>query len=187
MPQSMAREDPFGSGRDSDRLPDSSDPSGPCPRCGRPSNFTLRGRAPVTYRTDVYLAAPVEGDRRIADQQLVVMECAYCEQNIVVIEEELHDGERGKKSGKVSWRGLHWWPPPSGGTLGPDVPQTISQAFDEAFGASRPMRLTVLPRCSVPRSPTSWKTKAHSKRGLSEISKTRSHRWQGWWTGIIAG
>jgi hypothetical protein len=124
-------EDQLGSARDPDRLPDSSDPSGPCPRCGRPSNFILRGRFPVTYRTDVYLAAPVDGDRRLADQQLVVMECAYCQQNIVVIEDELHDGERGKKSGRVSWRGIHWWPSPGGGTLGSDVPDSVSKAYDQ--------------------------------------------------------
>jgi Protein of unknown function (Hypoth_ymh) len=114
-------------GRDPDRLPDSSDPNGPCPRCGRPSNFMLRGTAPVTYRADVFYAASVDGDRRVADQQLVVMECAYCQQNIVVIEEELHDGERGKKSGRVSWRGIHWWPPPGSGAPGPVVPKTISK------------------------------------------------------------
>jgi hypothetical protein len=28
--------------RDPDRLPTSTDPSGPCPRCGRLSNFVLR-------------------------------------------------------------------------------------------------------------------------------------------------
>jgi hypothetical protein len=119
-----------GTSRDPDRLPDSSDPSGPCPPCGRPSNFELRGTAPVTFTIGVY-AVGERGDQRVWHQQLAVLECAYCQQNIVVIEEELHDGERGKKSGRVSWRGIHWWPTPGGGTLGPDVPQMISRAYDE--------------------------------------------------------
>jgi hypothetical protein len=59
------------------------------------------------------------------------MECAYCQQNIVVIEEELHDGQRDKKSGMTSWRGIHWWPTPDGGTMGPYVPESISQAYAE--------------------------------------------------------
>lgn len=122
---------PTATGRDPDRLPDSSDPSGQCPRCGRPSNFTPRGFAPVTYKIGVYAEDRELGYQRIPDQQLAVMECAYCQQNIVVIEEELHDGQREKKSGRISWRGIHWWPTPGSGTMGPDVPESISRAYGE--------------------------------------------------------
>jgi hypothetical protein len=80
-----------GTDRDPDRLPDSSDPSGPCPRCGRPSNFVLRETTPVTYKTDMYADRGPGVDPPVVDQQLAVMECAYCQQNIVVIEDELHD------------------------------------------------------------------------------------------------
>lgn len=120
-----------GTDRDPDRLPDSSDPSGPCPRCGRASNFTTRQIAPVTYQTGLYMEGLDGRSHRIPDEQLAVMECAYCQQNIVVIEEMLHDGQRDKQAGRISWRGIHWWPTPGGGSLGPDVPQTISQAYGE--------------------------------------------------------
>ncbi len=87
----------------------------------------------MTYRIGVIGYRPDGGTERLADQRLAILECGYCQQNIVVIEEELHDGIRGKQSGSISWRGIHWWPPPGGGMLGPDVPQTISGAYDEGI------------------------------------------------------
>jgi hypothetical protein len=85
----------------------------------------------VTFKTDVIGYRPDGRKERMADQRLAILECAWCQQNIVVIEEEVHGGVRGLKSGAISWRGIHWWPTPGGGTLGPDVPQTISRAYDE--------------------------------------------------------
>jgi hypothetical protein len=40
---------------DPDRLPDSSDPFGPCPRCGRVSNFVASGSLPVTFEKGTWV------------------------------------------------------------------------------------------------------------------------------------
>lgn len=42
---------------DPDRLPDSADPNGPCPRCGRVAHFAPVGTADVTFRKDGSLVA----------------------------------------------------------------------------------------------------------------------------------
>lgn len=78
---------------------------------------------------------PGRGAQRVWDQQLAVMQCAYCEQNIVVIEEELHDGQRGKESGRISWRGIHWWPVPGSADLSPDIPAAVASAYSEGMRA----------------------------------------------------
>lgn len=115
--------------RDPDRLPDSTDPSGPCPRCGRPSNFDVKGHAPLTF-TSEYLQGPT-GMERLHDQRLSVLECAYCQQNIVVVENQLIGGTRGGRGGAVTWEGIHWWPTPGAGALGSDVSARVASAYDE--------------------------------------------------------
>lgn len=118
--------------RDSDSLPDSSDPSGPCPRCGRVSNFTEVGSGPVTYTPDGGYSIDPNGEQhRLYDEQVTILECNGCRNCVVVIEEQLIGGVRGGKSGQVSYRGFHWWPPPSRGTLGRDVPDRIAEAYAE--------------------------------------------------------
>src|SRR6266540_1232247 len=54
MPVFPTRDD-YTPKRDPDTPPDSSDPTGPCPRCGRVSNFSVEGSAPVTFLTGVHV------------------------------------------------------------------------------------------------------------------------------------
>lgn len=114
---------------DPDALPDSSDPTGPCPRCGRPSNFTRLGSVPVTFREDVYAVERDGRYGRIELEQVTVLECAYCHQGTVVVE------RRGITAGPISWTGVHWWPPSSVVALTAATPAAISEALAEGLRA----------------------------------------------------
>jgi hypothetical protein len=59
------------------------------------------------------------------------MECNGCDDRIVVIEDQLHDGSRDAQTGRISWEGIHWWPVPGAGSLGRDVPTRVVEAYDE--------------------------------------------------------
>lgn len=97
-------------------LPGSTSPYGPCPRCGRLSNFTIEGNAPVTYDGGMMGAGGMEREPTY-DERLTVLQCQGCRQNVVVIEEQYVGGRRtrhgGTRSGAVEWRGIHWWPTPA--------------------------------------------------------------------------
>lgn len=129
--------------RDPDALPDSTDPSGPCPRCGRVSSFELIGSLPVTGRNDGHYAMGRDGTyERLWTERATVMECGGCADRIVVIEEELVGGRRGGSSGTVTYRGFNWWPVPGAVVRGAeDIPVELRQAYEEAWrcvGANAP-------------------------------------------------
>ncbi len=130
-----------------DVLPDSTSPYGPCPRCGRLSNFTVEGRGPVTY-TDQMVVGQSGRTERLFDEQVSILRCNGCGQNTVVEEEYLGGVRRrdGGNSGLCQWRGVRWWP-----TIGmrrgdPDVPQRVSDAISE--GA----RCVAVKRSKAPRA-----------------------------------
>lgn len=115
--------------RDPDTFPDSTDPSGPCPRCGRVSNFSLIERSlPVSFRKDVFYP----GGARLGYQQVSILECNGCQDRTVIIEDQYVGGVRYGSSGRTTWRGFHWWPTPGAGTFDPVVPAPIAAAYDEA-------------------------------------------------------
>ncbi len=117
---------------DPDRLPDSSDPNGPCPRCGRVANFQPCGTADVTFRKDGGFVQYGDGSYgRQANQRAAILECSGCRDRIVVIEDELVGGRRGGRAGSVSWEGVYWWPTPGARSLGPAVPSDVATAYDE--------------------------------------------------------
>lgn len=118
-----------------DVLPDSTSPYGPCPRCGRLSNFTIKGNAAVTYDGGTMGTGGMERELTY-DEQLTVLQCQGCDQNVVVIEEQYVGGRRtrdgGTRSGAIEWRGVHWWPRPGMRTGNPDVPAAVGEAVAEA-------------------------------------------------------
>ncbi len=116
---------------DPDRLPDSTDPNGPCPRCGRVANFTLCGVAEVTFKHGMYASGKDGGYARIANQQAAILECSGCHDRIVVIEDQLVGGRRGGGAGTITWEGVFWWPTPGAQRLGSDVPTDVAGAYDE--------------------------------------------------------
>lgn len=118
-----------------DALPDSTSPYGPCPRCGRLSNFTTKGSAPVTYDGGSMAVGGMQQEPSY-DEQLTVLQCQGCRQNVVVIEEQYVGGRRtrdgGTRSGTYEWRGIHWWPTPGMRPGNADVPAAVSEAVAEA-------------------------------------------------------
>lgn len=119
---------------DPDRLPDSTDPNGPCPRCGRVAHFSEVGHADVTFRKDGIRAANRNGSfARLSTQRVSILECHGCRDRIVVIEDQLHDGSREVPPGRISWEGIHWWPTPGGGSFGKEVPTNIAESYGEGM------------------------------------------------------
>jgi hypothetical protein len=119
---------------DPDRLPDSDDPSGPCVRCGRTSNFEVLGSMPVTF--DGSTAYPHQGGPyETWDEQVTALRCYGCRQVTVVVEEEWigdHRAREGIKSGgTINWRGIHWWPTPGSADLDESIPEEIRGAYAE--------------------------------------------------------
>ncbi len=165
--------------RDPDSLPDSSDPSGPCPRCGRVSNFTVVNTVPVTFRKDgTYWTGPGGVPERPHDAHAAVLECNGCRDRIVVIEEELVGGVRGGRAGARTYRGFHWWPTPGGRRSEQKFRRQSPRPMTRECGALVRTRRTALPRCSETLSPRSSKTKAATVPRASPTSKTRSSRWR---------
>lgn len=116
---------------DPDILPDSTKMHGPCNRCGRVSNFTLHGSAPVTFRKDGSYAVGHNGPQRLYDQQLSILECNGCRDCVVVIEDQYVGGRRGGRGGEVHFRGFFWWPSRGAGALGDGVSAKVAAAYDE--------------------------------------------------------
>ena len=134
-PGSRGGAGPFGSNPDSP--PDSADPSGPCPRCGRVSTFSNEGSAPVTFEEGRY-AINRDGSREgIAVHQVSVLGCRGCGQRVVVIEEAGFEGvplsQGGTRSGRQSWHGMHWWPPPTAGSVHASVPEALRESYAEGL------------------------------------------------------
>lgn len=110
-------------GKDPDALPIPSDPSGPCPRCGRIAHFETEGRGhPLVWRADRLAGSfPVESAS--------ILKCSGCSGGLVVITN--NQGE-----------GTHWYPAPGAGVLDPAVPDRLASAYDEgqrclSIGANR--------------------------------------------------
>lgn len=141
---------PVAAERDPDRLPDSTDLSGPCPRCGKPSSYESTGTAPLTF-TGTVSEGP-NGRERVHDERLTILKCAYCQQNIVVIEAKYVGGVRDGGSGPVTWRGIYWWPTPDAGNLGTTVPGNIASSYAEGvrcLSANSPNGAVALFRTSI--------------------------------------
>ena len=122
-----------------DSPPDTNDPAGPCPRCGRVSNFGVVGKVPVTLGGS-YTVVNSEGRRERDDfQQAAILECLGCHQRTVVIEDKWVGNARAavpsRQSGTIHYRGLWWWPPPGAVDLDAAVPERIRHAYQEGVRA----------------------------------------------------
>jgi hypothetical protein len=117
-----------------DSLPDSTDPNGPCPRCGRVASFAVCGSEAVTFRKDGSYAVGQSGvPERIANQRVSILQCSGCRDRIVVIEDELVGGQRGGRGGAVRWEGVYWWPTPGSDNLSDAVPAAVAGAYREGI------------------------------------------------------
>lgn len=97
-----------------DTLPTPGDPSGPCPWCGRISNFESKD-------WPHWLASaknPFGGF--YATHHLAVLRCAGCGQATVVVTDQTGSG-------------VHWYPAPGSGVLDPQVNPAVASAYDEGM------------------------------------------------------
>lgn len=122
---------------DPETQPDSCDPSGPCPRCGRISNFQVLGNLPVSFEGgSVILHQDGRQEPRTLDRVSVLI-CAGCGQGTVVVEEQWvgeHPSRVGMlEGGPVTFRGVHWWPPPGAVDLGDEIPEDLRRAFADGM------------------------------------------------------
>ncbi|MGS1033496.1 DUF4145 domain-containing protein [Burkholderia glumae] len=119
-----------------DGFPDTTTPSGLCPRCKVQSSFESIGGLPVTF-SDMFILDPDGSSRRVHHDRVVVLSCRHCQQGVVVIEEQMTGGSRSadnRGGGQIWWRGIHWWPFP-GSINNPAIPLKIQDTFDEACRA----------------------------------------------------
>jgi hypothetical protein len=91
-----------------DTLPTPADLSGPCPRCGRISNFN--------HEAVGFLRADAGGPL----ESVAVLRCMGCKDGTAIV--HTRDGT-----------GLHWYPAPGAGQLDPAVPPAIASCYDEGM------------------------------------------------------
>lgn len=115
-------------------LPDSTTPSGLCPRCGKQSSFDIQVPQPVTY--DGRYAVSHDGTKsQLILDRIAVLVCRHCNQGTAVIEERVQEPVAPRQRAthaSVYWRGIHWWPLPEA-SISPDIPPDIAGAFAEAI------------------------------------------------------
>jgi hypothetical protein len=121
-----------------DTPPDSSDLSGICPRCARASNFRLLGSLPVSFGGAFIQTREGETIPDAIDRVSSLL-CCGCGQATVVIEEEWIGDQParagGRHSGHITWRGIHWWPPPGTTDLDEAIPEGLRESYAEAMRA----------------------------------------------------
>jgi hypothetical protein len=107
-----------------DTLPTPLDPTGPCPRCGRNSNFGVEVREMwIKSKPDAWGQGPTGAER------LATLRCYGCKDATVVITDQLGEG-------------VHWYPAPGMGILDKQVDKGVASAYDEgmrclSIGANR--------------------------------------------------
>jgi Domain of unknown function (DUF4145) len=137
-----------------DTPPDSYDPTGVCPRCGRVSNFQVLGSLPVSFG-GTYIQTR-EGEM-IPDaiDRVSSLKCSGCGQATVVIEEEWVGDQPSRverRGGAITWRGVHWWPPPGSANLDDAIPEGLRDSYAEgmrALSARAPRAAAVMLRRTV--------------------------------------
>ena len=96
-----------------DQLPTPADPTGPCPWCGRVSNFSVNEHGELSWdQASEYGAYP--------DRVLSTVYCDGCKKGTVVVTGP--DGD-----------GVMWWPAPGSGTLDKEVNDGVASAYNEGM------------------------------------------------------
>lgn len=96
-----------------DSLPTPSDPTGPCPWCGRVSNFDVQELSNLSFtHANSGLSFPA--------RRLSALFCSGCKKGTAVITK--NDGV-----------GIMWWPVPGSGTLDSQVNEGVASAYDEGM------------------------------------------------------
>jgi Domain of unknown function (DUF4145) len=109
-----------------DTPPDSTDPTGPCPRCGRVSNFEFIEGTPLVVKghSEDWSRIGIGGEKQV----VAVLRCMGCNEATAVIE----DVELNSARGEVTYSGIFWWPLPASGALDPAIPQHLRDVYSDA-------------------------------------------------------
>lgn len=110
-----------------DTIPTPNDPSGPCSRCGRISNFKHEEQSLVLRRFNR------PNFMGLVQERADLLTCNGCQETTVVVTERFGDQEYGL---------MHVYPPPGAGVLDKQVNARVSSAYDEgmrclSIGANR--------------------------------------------------
>lgn len=151
------REEPPKRERNPDAPPDSDDPTGICPRCGRSSSFDHTGDPlPVTLDWSI---TSHHADGTTSPEVLTraaSLLCRACRQATVVVEEQFVGNQRVadgfRTGGYINWRGTYWWPPPESADLDNAVPEQLRESYGEAMrclAAKAPRASAVMLRRTV--------------------------------------
>lgn len=98
-----------------DTLPTPDDPTGPCPWCGRVSNFDVKlGEVLAWRRVGGF------GGNSIGTHHTAVLRCSGCKKGTLVVTNNLSQG-------------IHWYPAPGMGTLDRAVTKGVASAYDEGM------------------------------------------------------
>lgn len=100
-----------------DSLADSSDLSGPCPRCGRVAAFNRAAGAPL---------------KPDGSEQVSILQCMGCRDSIVVVEQKVDEQDEYHA---FFYKGIHWWPILGSTDLGSDIPTNVATAYSEGMRA----------------------------------------------------
>lgn len=117
-----------------DMPPDSWDPTGICPRCGRVSNFRGLGSVPVTFDLKIGAAGRDGSWEPLVLERVSSLQCYGCGQAVVVVEEKWvgeHPASQLGGGGTVTFRGSHWWPAPGAVNLDASIPEAVAECFSE--------------------------------------------------------
>lgn len=133
-----------------DTPPDSTDPTGVCPRCSRHSNFkAVPVPIPLTF-TGLRIVRPGGESEPDPAQRVNALFCLGCGEATVVVEEKWigqHPWREGFRGGTIRWRGIHWWPPVAIAGISDAVPANIRACFVEGLrclGAGAPRGAAVM-------------------------------------------
>jgi hypothetical protein len=125
--------------------PDSEHLSGICPNCNLPSTFEPRDQARLTASDgERWMHNPRVGNMSLV--RGVVYQCRACFNGCLAVEQIDNSGDG------VTYKGIHWWPPPGAATLDPSIPADLSKAFREGMrclGAAAPHAAAVMYRRTI--------------------------------------
>jgi len=125
--------------------PDSEHLAGICPNCNLPSSFENQGElrlsAVETLRWLMHRSAA-----NISLKRAVVLQCRHCHEGCVVVEEGSFQDQR------MTYRAVHWWPPPGAAQLDAAIPKGLADAYREGMrclGAVAPHAAALMYRRTV--------------------------------------
>ncbi len=107
-----------------DTLPTPGDPTGPCPWCGRVSNFEAKQHGSLAGKSSGGF-----GGHYIETHRVATLKCSGCKKATVVVTDQMGEGR-------------HWYPAPGMGTLDKQVDKEVASTYDEgmrclSIGANR--------------------------------------------------